>query len=79
MEEYAVKTKQYDTMKMNMATRVKQKTKKDFNASNFIYGLSAYMGYKATSLYVKYDLNPLFQDNPVKQNNVSMGVRFDLN
>lgn len=58
---------------------IKQKTKKDFNASNFIYGVSAYIGYKETSLYVKYDLNPLFQNNSIKQNNVSLGVRFDLN
>ncbi len=74
-----LKTKQILYYEDEYGDCVKQKTKKDFNASNFIYGLSAYMGYKATSLYVKYDLNPLFQDNPVKQNNVSMGVRFDLN
>jgi hypothetical protein len=58
---------------------VKEKAKGDFNSSNFIYGLSAYIGYKETSLYVKYDLNPLFRDNAVKQNNVSLGVRFDFN
>ena len=29
---------------------------------------------KETSLYVKYDLNPLFKDNAVKQNNISLGV-----
>ena len=56
-----------------------EKTKGDFNTSNFIYGLSTYIGYKTTSLYVKYDLNPLFKDNAVKQNNVSLGVRFDFN
>lgn len=54
-------------------------TKGDFNTSNFIYGASAYVGYKETSLYVKYDLNPLFRDNVIKQNNVSLGVRFDFN
>ena len=54
-------------------------TRGDFNTSNFIYGLSTYIGYKATSLYLKYDLNPLFKDNIVKQNNVSLGVRFDFN
>lgn len=54
-------------------------TKGDFNTSNFIYGASAYVGYKETSLYVKYDLNPLFRDNTIKQNNVSLGVRFDFN
>ena len=54
-------------------------TKADFNVDNFIYGLSTYIGYKSTSLYLKYDLNPLFKDNLVKQNNVSLGLRFDFN
>ncbi|MDD2820579.1 MAG: hypothetical protein PHW29_04875 [Flavobacterium sp.] len=57
----------------------REKVKGDFNTSNFIYGLSTYIGYKETSLYLKYDLNPLFKDNTVKQNNVSLGLRFDLN
>lgn len=55
------------------------KIKGDFNTNDFIYGLSTYVGYKATSLYLKYDLNPLFKDNVVKQNNVSLGLRFDFN
>lgn len=55
------------------------KTRGDFNTNDFIYGLSTYIGYKATSLYLKYDLNPLFKDNVVKQNNVSLGLRFDFN
>jgi hypothetical protein len=55
------------------------KSKGDFNASDFIYGLSTYIGYKETSLYFKYDLNPLFENNAIKQNNVSLGVRFDFN
>ncbi|MCV9932615.1 hypothetical protein OIU80_09995 [Flavobacterium sp. LS1R47] len=53
--------------------------KGDYNVNNFIYGLSTYMGYKDVSLYLKYDLNPLFTDNEIKQNNVSLGLRFDLN
>lgn len=56
-----------------------QKTKGNFNANDFIYGVSTYVGYKSTSLYLKYDLNPLFKDNAIKQNNISLGVRFDLN
>jgi hypothetical protein len=56
-----------------------ERTRGDFNTNNFIYGLSTYIGYKETSLYLKYDLNPLFKDNVVKQNNVSLGLRFDLN
>jgi len=53
-------------------------TKGDFNVNDFIYGLSTYVGYKSTSLYLKYDLNPLFKDNVVDQNNISLGLRFDL-
>lgn len=55
------------------------KEKGSFNANDFIYGVSTYLGYGSTSLYLKYDLNPLFKDNAVKQNNISLGVRFDFN
>lgn len=58
---------------------VTYKEKGAFNVNDFIYGVSAYVGYKETSLYIKYDLNPMFKDNVVKQNNVSLGVRFDFN
>lgn len=59
--------------------RVKDKQKGDFNVSDVIYGLSAYLGYEEISLYVKYDVNPLFKNNSVEQNNISLGVRFDFN
>lgn len=55
------------------------KEKSGFNTNDFIYGVSTYLGYGETSLYLKYDLNPLFKDNAIKQNNISLGVRFDLN
>jgi hypothetical protein len=58
---------------------IKERQKGDFNVNDFTYGLSAYIGYKATSLYVKYDLNPMFKSNAVDQNNISLGVRFDFN
>jgi hypothetical protein len=74
-----LKTKQILKYDDEFGDNVKQKTKKDFNASNYVYGISSYIGYKSTSLYVKYDLNPLFQHNAVKQNNVSLGIRFDFN
>lgn len=73
-----VKTKQI--LKYEVDNKeVKQKIKDDYNASNFIYGLSAYIGYKETSLYLKYDINPLFKNNAVDQNNISLGIRFDIN
>ena len=73
-----LKSKQYINYDSDSYTS-RDITRGDFNTSNFIYGLSAYIGYKATSLYLKYDLNPLFKDNVIKQNNVSLGVRFDFN
>jgi hypothetical protein len=73
-----LKTKQYiDYDNDNYETETIEKG--DFNTSNLIYGVSTYIGYKATSLYLKYDLNPLFRDNAVKQNNVSLGIRWDFN
>lgn len=73
-----LKSKQYINYENN-DSKTKTVTRNDFNTSNFVYGLSTYIGYEATSLYLKYDLNPLFKDNVVKQNNVSLGVRFDFN
>lgn len=48
----------------------------NFNMNIFNYGLSTYVGYRDTSFYVKYDLNPLFQDTETR--NISMGIRFDF-
>ena len=53
-------------------------TKGNFNVNDFVYGVSTYIGYQSTSLYLKYDLSPLFKDNAVDQNNISLGVRFDF-
>ncbi len=58
---------------------VKEKTKGDFNVNDFIYGASAYIGYKQVSLYAKYDVSPLFENNLIDQNNISFGLRFDFN
>lgn len=58
--------------------RVKDKLKRDYNTSDLIYGLSAYAGVEGILLYIKYDLNPIFKDAPVEQNNISLGLRFDL-
>ncbi|WP_411766574.1 hypothetical protein [Winogradskyella sp. A3E31] len=58
--------------------RVKQKTRRNYNASTFVYGLSGYIGVGDWSLYAKYDLNELFDDQVIKQNNISLGIRLDL-
>ena len=57
---------------------VKDKLKRDYNTSDLIYGVSGYMGFDGVLLYLKYDLNPIFKDADVKQNNISLGLRFDI-
>ncbi len=58
---------------------VKEKLKGDYNTNEFIYGLSGYIGWGGTSLYVKYDLNPIFKDPNPGLHNISVGLRFDAN
>ncbi len=58
--------------------RTKQKLKGDYNTGNFVYGLSGYVGWGDASIYMKYDLNTIFKDNPVDQRNISLGLRFDF-
>ena len=58
--------------------QVKQKLKAALNVNDFVYGLSGYLGWRGTALYVKYDLNPIFKDNTNEMNNISLGLRFDM-
>lgn len=58
--------------------RVKDKLKRDYNTSNLVYGLSSYIAFKNVAIYAKYDLSPLFKDQAIEQNNVSLGLRFDM-
>jgi len=58
--------------------RVKDKIKRDYNTSDFVYGLSGYFAFSDTAIYLKYDLSPLFKDQVVQQNNISLGIRFDM-
>lgn len=74
-----IKTKQIIKYNDAFGNKVETKTKGNYNVNDFVYGVSSYIGYGETSLYVKYDLNPLFTNNTVNQNNISLGVRFDFN
>ena len=76
---FRVKSKQILCFDDVNGNDVEQKTKGNYNVNDFNYGLSTYVGYKSTSLYLKYDLQPLFENNPVDQNNISLGLRFDFN
>lgn len=55
-----------------------QKNKISYSTSNLVYGLSGYLAYGDIGLYAKYDLSSLFKNQSVNQNNISLGLRFDL-
>ncbi len=57
---------------------VKQKINKSYNASDFVYGLGAYIGINDIAIYAKYDLSPVFRVQAIDMNNISLGVRFDI-
>ena len=59
-------------------SKKKEKITQSYNTSNLIYGLSSYIGLDSFSFYVKYDLNPIFNEPNRKENNISLGLRFDL-
>ena len=58
--------------------RIKDKIKRSYNTSNLVYGLSGYVAFDDIALYVKYDLSPIFKDQVTDQNNISVGLRFDM-
>lgn len=58
--------------------KVKRKLKGDHNTNDLIYGLSGYLGWGGTALYVKYDLNPIFKSPNPELHNISVGLRFDV-
>jgi hypothetical protein len=59
-------------------SKQKDKITQSYNTSNLIYGLSSYIGVDSFSFYVKYDLNKIFNEPNRRENNISLGLRFDL-
>ena len=57
---------------------VKKKLKGDYNTNEFIYGLSGYLGWGGSALYVKYHLNTIFKEPNAELHNFSVGLRFDM-
>lgn len=59
---------------------INEKTKPDLNFNDLIYGLSGYVSLPGLfTLYGKMDLSSVFKDQPVFQQNISLGFRFDIN
>ena len=70
-------TRQYLEYRDDNNVEIEEVQYDNFNMNTVNYGVSTYLGYRDTSFYVKYDLNPLFQNTNTR--NFSMGIRFDLN
>ncbi|HLV38321.1 hypothetical protein [Xanthomarina sp.] len=51
---------------------------KDFNTNSFVYGLSSYISWGSVGIYAKYDLSTIFKNQAIDQNNISLGLRFDM-
>ena len=58
--------------------RIKEKQSNGFEVSEFIYGVSGYVALGDVAVYVKYNLNPLFKNQAIDQNTISLGLRFDM-
>ncbi|MFP9116318.1 hypothetical protein ACLI08_00865 [Flavobacterium sp. RNTU_13] len=76
---FNVKEKQILKYKNDGGNSVKQKTKGDYNVNDFVYGVSAYVSYRAVGVYAKYDLQETFTHSFSGYNNFSLGMRFDIN
>jgi hypothetical protein len=76
---FRVKSKQILDYSDAKGNDVEERIKGGYHVNDFNYGLSTYVGYRATSLYLKYDMQALFENNPIDQNNISLGLRFDFN
>lgn len=73
---FNIGSRQYLEYENVQGNEIEEIQKGGFNMNTLNYGLSAYFGYESTSLYVKYDMNTLFKNS--NTNNISFGVRFDL-
>ncbi|GET46127.1 outer membrane beta-barrel protein [Capnocytophaga felis] len=58
--------------------RSKDVSHNKLNTNDWVYGLSAHIGYRNTVFYTKYSLVPLFRNSPMKEYPLSFGVRWGL-
>ncbi len=58
--------------------REKDKRRNHYNMNDFVYGVTAGVARNGLGLYMKYDLNPLFSSPNPEQNNISLGLKYEL-
>lgn len=51
----------------------------DFNVNTLNFGPSAYIGYDDFSIFATYSVHPIFKNNPVDVNSLSIALRMDIN
>jgi len=71
-----LKTKQILKYKID-DIKTKNITKGDFNVNNFLYGINAFVGIDDTSLFVRYNLNQLFNNSNLNQKSIAFGLHFN--
>jgi hypothetical protein len=76
---FRLATRQFIRYNDEDGKRISINERDDFNVNDFIFGPSAYIGYRDVSLYVKYNVNPLFRNNPEEVNSLALALRFDFN
>ncbi len=47
--------------------------------NDWMFGPSIHVGYRDVALFVRYEIPPVFKNNPVEMNNLAYGIRVDLN
>jgi len=76
---FNIGTRQKLKFRDEAGNRQKEKIRGDFNTTDFVYGLSGYVSLGGSlALYAKYDLSPIFENQLVDQNNISVGVRLNF-
>ncbi len=56
--------------------RVKEKNRLNSQAEDLVYGWSGYLGYKGTTLVIRYATSPTFKHNLIREEVVALGVRW---
>lgn len=58
--------------------RSKEVSYNKLSTNDWVYGLSAHIGYRNVVFYTKYSLVPLFRNSPIKEYPLSFGLRWGL-
>jgi len=75
---YNINSKQHLRYENTDGYKIYEQQKGNWNVTDFQYGLAAYAGLDWVKLVFKYDLNPVFKNNPVDQNYWSLGLQLGL-